>query len=432
MWDPVSTDRFSAYLDGELSDDERKLVEQELAESEEHRQLLKELESVQTDLKALPSYAAPPDLQARIAAQIEASKVTPASLPAAGGSSSGLAWKWAAAVSLLAAVVVVFLMTRRPADAPESESITEVSPSVPGPMQVRPVPVHLKELPQWTMVYEITLTDAGYDDEVFEKILEQFKIGLDPTMKVSREIEEDLMAFRGGQVAGELEPLKPPTDEGQDKEGQEGARDKGEDGARDAQPEGAAIEDGAQNDDLKVIYISGTLYKIDQVGRQLYKLLNSPEHAGQQVAELRTEFVLEPRQLAVMRQLHESAQDHFANNPTIGPSEEAYAFQVTFRVRFTGLGVPGAGSFAMPAVRAVRKPKPPVAAANGKSDTKLVETQLAADDEPEHGPEVDVTTTGQVLVIVRRQPPPLELPVLEDPLELPLFRQPAQDRAQAE
>ena len=54
--EPISDERISAYLDGELPDVQRDEVEKLLAQSEEHRRMLDDLLALRADLQALPQY----------------------------------------------------------------------------------------------------------------------------------------------------------------------------------------------------------------------------------------------------------------------------------------------------------------------------------------------------------------------------------------
>ncbi|MBP88808.1 MAG: hypothetical protein CMJ64_19200 [Planctomycetaceae bacterium] len=368
MRDLVSTERISAYLDGELSDDERQLVERQLAESEEHRQLLAELEAVRAELRALPSFSPPADLQARIAAQIEVAKVTPAGEPTV--TIPETEWSHTrrrvlVAAASLAAMVAIILLSRGPT----------VDPPRPNP-PLQTAPVHLQKPPQMIMVYDVTVTEAGQDRKAFEKLLKQLEIGLDPTMKMSGEVEDDLVALRQiGQTnftTGESYKKDPATPK------------------------------SGENDQVELIYVSGTLSKLDQLGRELLGMRN----AGKDVSEMRLDVVFEDRQLEVMRKLHESALDHFVRSEPSGPSEEAYAFKLNFQFRFVSFGVPGAGSFATPAFTAKAKQvEAPATGASsaGKSEASGATTKPTAGEDGDKNKPADADVPhGQVLVILRK------------------------------
>jgi negative regulator of sigma E activity len=373
MRDPVSTERISAYLDGELSDDERQLVERQLAESKEHSQLLEELEAVRADLRALPTFSAPPDLQARIAAQIEASKVAPVGeIPAAASQaerSQTRRWALAAAATLasIAAMVAIILLSRGPSVQPSD---------VVDPPILQTAPEHLEKMPQWTLLYDVSLTKGGQERKAFEKLLERWEIGLDPTMTMPGEVEDDLIALR-----------------------QIGETDLTTGESRKADP---TTPKSGENDNVELIYVSGTFSKLDGLGRELLRMRN----AGDDVSEMRLDVVFEDRQLEVMRKLHDTALDHYVHSEPAGPSEEAYAFKLNFQIRFTSFGVPGAGSFAMPALAGKAKPDDlPAAGASlaGRRAASGASTTPTADKAINRNEPTDPDVRfGHVLIILRK------------------------------
>ena len=64
--EPWNEDLLSAYVDGEVTDEERALVEAQLAESSSTRALLAEIEAARDAVRALPLRDAPPEFWARI------------------------------------------------------------------------------------------------------------------------------------------------------------------------------------------------------------------------------------------------------------------------------------------------------------------------------------------------------------------------------
>jgi anti-sigma factor RsiW len=66
MSEPWSEDLLSAYADGEVTDEQRALVEARLAESPATRQVLAEIEAARDAVRALPARDAPPEFWARI------------------------------------------------------------------------------------------------------------------------------------------------------------------------------------------------------------------------------------------------------------------------------------------------------------------------------------------------------------------------------
>src|SRR4051794_9934276 len=68
----LERDMLSAYLDGELTDDERAAVEARLEVSSEWRDELVEVESARTIVRGLPTRDAPPGFWDRVVAHVEA------------------------------------------------------------------------------------------------------------------------------------------------------------------------------------------------------------------------------------------------------------------------------------------------------------------------------------------------------------------------
>jgi negative regulator of sigma E activity len=64
--DQWSEDLLSAYADGEVTDDERALVETRLAESPSLRAVLDEIEAARDAVRSLPQRDAPPEFWARV------------------------------------------------------------------------------------------------------------------------------------------------------------------------------------------------------------------------------------------------------------------------------------------------------------------------------------------------------------------------------
>lgn len=374
MRDPVNADRISAYLDGELlNDDERKLVEKQLAESEEHQQLLKELEGVRADLQsqAEPRHFAPADFQSRVMAQIEESKVESAAATSVAGRFA--AWKGFVAIAAsLAVVAIVVVIAFDPA-------VAEKEP-----------PAHLRERakPRITLVYDVTITPTGQENQSFEKILKQLQIGLDPTMKMPADLERDLLEIRqvGKTNDTELVPLKKVPAEN------EKAAEK-------------AKKDG-DDDKVEMIYISSTNAVFDQ----FYMKLQTLKNAGQDVSKLKLSLIQEDRQLEVMRKLHDSALDHFVQSTPHGPADVGYAFKLTFRVRLNSGSVPGVASFSMSRFEALLDGDASSKAKSSKTKAQQRDTKkriaqdqknVAAADEAEEAVDPGAQP-AHVLVIVRK------------------------------
>jgi|GEM_PF-2829104 len=138
MIDPEREELLSAYLDGEVSPEERARVEQWLAESSELRQLRDELLSIRTDLQALPRHQVGHDLAAVVMHRSATASVpdpSNRSAPVAGPpeasesslgnvvaewwnrGSQGRRFLWPALAVAAALAILVFDARQRPADS---------------------------------------------------------------------------------------------------------------------------------------------------------------------------------------------------------------------------------------------------------------------------------------------------------------------------
>ncbi len=125
----------SAFLDGELSPAEREQVEKHLATSEADRLLLSELQSLRSEVAALPPAAMSPDFADRVvrAAVAEAEKHNPAAaaafLPPPAATRSSRRWLMGAAVAsaaALAASVLLALSAWRKGVAPSPGEVVKI------------------------------------------------------------------------------------------------------------------------------------------------------------------------------------------------------------------------------------------------------------------------------------------------------------------
>ncbi|MFO0916043.1 MAG: hypothetical protein U0795_24005 [Pirellulales bacterium] len=129
----------SGYLDGVLTDEERRQVEDLLQSDADARARLEELRSLQRQLRSLPRISAPPDLRSRIARQIQEVSATAdpgttlpgTTLPGGGWSRAQL---WTAVLSAMAASILTLLTV--PAWLNQDRSVVgKREPSVVSPSQ---------------------------------------------------------------------------------------------------------------------------------------------------------------------------------------------------------------------------------------------------------------------------------------------------------
>ncbi len=151
MIDPEREELLSAYLDGEVSPEERARVEQWLAESSELRQMRDELLSIRTDLQALPrhqvghdlaavvmhrsSTASAPDPSSRSAPAADSTTASDTSLGSIvvewwNRGSQGRRFLWPALAVAAALAILVFDARQRPADSEfEVAQVPEAAPA---------------------------------------------------------------------------------------------------------------------------------------------------------------------------------------------------------------------------------------------------------------------------------------------------------------
>jgi len=320
MRDHVTEERISAYVDGELEGDELKLVEDLLAESAEHRQLLAELQMLRASIRALPSFNLPVDFYTRVVSQIDRLAVSPTKEPARRAGSESKARPWRSvflAAATLAAVVAVTVMLRPPTPTP---NIPE-RPGI-GTTQVA-MPAFLERYPKYVMVYDVTVTPAGQKNKTVEKLLQKLGIGIDPALRLDGKLENQLMVIRESQqLLGATEATRYKTDQ--------------------------VTPKSTDKDKVEMIYVASTIGVLDQFGMDLAQM----SIVGEQVCQLHYDMAIEPNKLGVMHRLHDSAREHFALRTNVAPSDIGLAFRIDFRIELTSVSVPGVATFPMPMVRA--------------------------------------------------------------------------------
>lgn len=311
MRDHVTEDRISAYLDGELNLDERRLVEEQLAESEELRVLCEDLRRVRSQLQALPKVKLANDLASRVVQQLQHSAV---SLPAAKVQlvrrKQSLS-RWGSLAAMFASIAAVVVIAFSLPVAPE--------PPGPNPLDnnLAVTPIFLQQQPQLLMVYDVTISPAGAEANRFGDILQKAGVGYDPKMKLDGKLESDLLALRGSEFPAPQDTVAVPYKD------------------RDLTIVPERVE---------MIYLTGGAATIGQVGTELKRLAAQRN----EVRGIRFDLVLEPKQVEVLRRLHDSARLRFAQSGGNGRSDLGVAFGLQFSIQLTSTNVPEVASFALP------------------------------------------------------------------------------------
>lgn len=317
MRDHVTEERISAYVDGELEGDELKLVEDLLAESAEYRQLLAELQELRASMQTLPSFKLPADFHTRVVSQIDEAKPTPSQEPVFSARQPTKASPWRSvffAVASLAALVTFAVMLRPPSVPPVVNGLSGVGTA---PVSM---PVYMQQEPTYVLVYDVTVTKSGQQNDVVTKLLQKYGIAIDPALRLDGKLESELMAFRES-------PWLPAVDE--------------------TIPYGRDLNTpkSSDKDQVEMIYIAGVTRTLGQFGAELGQVSDF----GQELSRLHFDMVVEPQQLGVMHRLHHAAQNHFAVSNEPLPTDAGLAFRLAFR--FDLASVPGTAMMPVPMIR---------------------------------------------------------------------------------
>jgi hypothetical protein len=204
-FETFSDELISAFLDDELTADERARVERVLGESPEQRQTLEELRALRETMQSLPRHRLGSVFHQRVlrslpngpAIRRTGTEPEPAKRPER-GFRRGLAWSLAA----IAAALLMILVTRRPEPTPEQTAERPSAPSSGGKSQPRPdrdadsgPTGSVAFVVEPDQILQIELPDSMLASGAFEQSLRRHGIFLQPTF-------EDADAVRGGNQSG--------------------------------------------------------------------------------------------------------------------------------------------------------------------------------------------------------------------------------------
>jgi hypothetical protein len=216
MTDRVNDELLSAYLDNEVSDEERAKVERALVDSSATRVSLESLKQVQSRLQAIPRLTLSNDFHERVVREAERrsqdQRVTPVSVRSAQMA------KWiriSAVAATVAAVLVVALVIVFDGSDPE---VVEI-PVPDGPVLAQddtPLPgddaIAVRPPQEMILVVDLAITKQGQIDDAFTKILRQAGITYDERLdgvQLGEELQHDLLSTR--LVAGVNQPVQNPV-----------------------------------------------------------------------------------------------------------------------------------------------------------------------------------------------------------------------------
>jgi len=190
MSDRLNNELLSAYLDHEVTEEERAQVEQALVDSPETRMALESLRQMQSSLRSFPRLTLPDDFHERVLR--EAERRSAAQGVAANTIRSVSSAKWlriagvAAAVAAVLVVAVIIAVNQREAGivenpVPGGTDIVEQNPPLPGDNIIARGGVRA-DLPQ-IMVYDFAITKQGQRANAFGKTVRGVGVAFDPRKK---------------------------------------------------------------------------------------------------------------------------------------------------------------------------------------------------------------------------------------------------------
>jgi anti-sigma factor RsiW len=198
----------SAYFDGEVTDEERQVVEHALAASSRCRRRLDQLRELDAALHLLPTFHLGDDFADRVRQRIAAESpsaplaeagpaelVQPAARRNVPADKSG--WRpfvWSALA--VAAAVVLMVHLRGSPDA----SSTKIASNPPQPTVASPLTLVNKRVrDRLVLVYEVSVTPEGADGGAFFRLLKRHGIRIVDTVPVPERDQRALLACRFAQ-----------------------------------------------------------------------------------------------------------------------------------------------------------------------------------------------------------------------------------------
>lgn len=215
----IEAELLSAYLDGEVSDQEREWVERVLADSAPYRSQLEALRTLDAELRGLPVFQLDDGFAGRVLRRIEiesetaepmevspAPQVQPAK--AADAPARRSAWRgfvWAAAVVAAAVVLMVNLVPSR------------VEPERPGrPLNSPLTLINHKLWDRLVLVYDVSVEPEGVEQGVFFQLLKRHGVQVLDTVPVPEREQRSLLSCQflddvvlvSAETAGNMDEIR--------------------------------------------------------------------------------------------------------------------------------------------------------------------------------------------------------------------------------
>ncbi|MAD79668.1 MAG: zf-HC2 domain-containing protein [Pirellulaceae bacterium] len=206
MSDRVNDELLSAYLDNEVTDEERAKVERALADSPETRTSFESLKQVQARLRAIPRFTLADDFHERVVREAERRCATQAVATGTAGSAVTANWlRIATIAATVAAVLVVALVIainqrdEEIVENPDPNGSEVVSEDTPLPEDNILVIAPQRPVPKMIMVYDLAITNQGQRGDAFGKTLRQAGIAFEPRregVQLDDDLQKDLLDTR--------------------------------------------------------------------------------------------------------------------------------------------------------------------------------------------------------------------------------------------
>jgi len=215
MPDPVNDELLSAYLDNEVSDEERAVVQRALEESPETRTSYESLKQVQSRLQAIPRLTLAEDFHERVVREAERRSQGHSVMPVTALSAYTVKWigisTFAATVAAALVVALVIAFNRHAPEIVENPNPVRpdlVQEDAPLPDdEIANLPKFERRSDQKFLVLDMAITKRGHIEGVFNRVFGEFGIILDDSMDgvpLEKELQSELLATRF--IAGVNQP----------------------------------------------------------------------------------------------------------------------------------------------------------------------------------------------------------------------------------
>ena len=337
MRDDQIKELISAYLDDELSVEERALVERHLADSVECQQFLDRIRQQRTALQSLPRRKLKGDFSQRVLQAIEQARPeqarpTVSTEPVVAAPSQPARWKsWQRSLITIGtvaalAMIALYVTNGRTNPGPKPGEVTgdDKKPPVKLPDEVKTPEESVlpkleplsqdtllavgefQRLVQYVTVFDVTLTPRAQKNRTFEAWLEKAGIPKSKGIVLDQKLEQEILSARF--VQDKVAPAK----------GKEAANKEG--------------------DDVEMLFVRGTIRAIEAVGKPFF--LDGEREKKNPEIIMQLELVFAPRDLYIFLELNKASGLDVATikaQPSVLKKAEAFPLQFGTPIRSVGL-----------------------------------------------------------------------------------------------